>query len=72
MNPPPLYCELRRARSLWLLDVGDWLERGEVELARAALRRAAAIDGELSFGPSVEPVEVGPSNGGMRPSDDRS
>jgi hypothetical protein len=70
VNPSPLYRELRRARSLWLIDVGDWLERGEVRLARAALRRAAAIDGELSFGPHIEPIEVELSD--VRLSNDQS
>ena len=71
MNPP-VYCQLRRARSLWLLDVGDLLETGEEELARVALRRAAAIDGELSFGPGIEPIEIESSDGGMRLTDDHS
>jgi hypothetical protein len=70
VNRSPVYRELRQARSLWLLDVGDSLECGEVESARAALRMAAAIDGELSFGPRIRPIEVEPSNGGMRLSDD--
>jgi hypothetical protein len=70
VNRVPLYRGLRQARSRWLLEVGDLLECGQVESARAALRMAAAIDGELSFGPRIEPIEVGPSNDGIRLSDD--
>jgi hypothetical protein len=70
VNRPPLHRELRQALSLWLLDVGDLLDRGEVESARVALRMAVAIDGELSFGPRIQPIDVESSNDGMRVSDD--
>ena len=70
MNRFPLNGELREARSRWLLEVGDLLERGQVESARVALRMATAIDGELSFGPRTPPTEVGPSNDGIRLSDE--
>jgi hypothetical protein len=70
VNRSPVHRELRQALSVWLLEVGDSLDRGEVESARAALRMAAAIDGELSFGPRIEPIEFESSNGVMRLSDD--
>ena len=70
MNRSPLHREVRQALSLWLLDVGDLLDRGEVESARVPLRMGGAIDRELSFGPRIEPIEVEPSNGGVRLSDD--
>jgi hypothetical protein len=66
VNRSPLHRELRQALSLWLRDVGDLLDRGEVESARVALRMAAAIDEELSFGPRIEPIEVEQFNGGWR------
>jgi hypothetical protein len=65
VNRPPVHRELRQALSAWLLEVGDSLDREDVASARVALRMAAAIDGELSFGPRTLPIEVESSNGGI-------
>jgi hypothetical protein len=47
-EPLPDYPQLRTALSRALADVGDFIEIGDADAARDAMRRAAAIESELS------------------------